>query len=509
MSFKYTKLSGYSIIGGIGNVDIARFNVQYGVNAIPVASMTIAAGQPTFGGMVPTSILKTLNRKAKMDIYLSSSSAGVVPGGGSSMHLFDGETSSVSLVSEPGMRGIQVNGVNWLTALRSSGAFASKRTQHAFWELVPPVTMLSAAGITESVLSVEGIPAKLAETVGDLYQVLNHLVKYICGGASTDYQFSNKTALDVWKRIVGDLQFAFDVEHTVEAGVTNEVTHGFLSLYEGGVIWDSLLRLAESFCFMLVPLVSKAYIASYTPMFGKPVKSLTPADYVYIGQMGTARKNIAGLVLLENSSLTASADMAQKAPMSIFVANEYNGVLDGFPLPAWLHGPVEQTRSTETYKTTEGLYGRTPVRVLMSTITSTVNNRANKQLPKLQEVGNNYAQLVLGDRLFGGNSIAIRGPLRTDIVPGTVISVAVPTDDSRSSQTLQLYGFVNSVSIDVDCERTLASTTINLTHVRHDADNEKFGSDRNALYKTTFNQKSLIDGTSGVHTIGGTAQTTL
>ena len=491
MSYKYTQLSGYANIDGIGRVDISRATVQYAVNSLPVASIGVAAGQPVRGGSVQTALLDKLTRMKQMDIYVQASPSSTIPGGKSSMHIFDGVTSSVGLVSEPGLRGIQVNGINWLYDLQSTAAFTSKRTAHAFWELIPAVSMMSSAGITEATLSVEAIASKLAESGGDLYAVLTTLIKYVAGGAATDARFNNMSALTAWKRSVGDLKFAFDAEATVETGVNQEITSGFLSLYESGTIWSTLMALSRSFFFMLVPTVGKVYVVPYTPMLTSPVASLTPADYVYVSQMSQTRKNIAGLVLLDHSSMTASAEMQTKEALSIFVVNESKGVLDGAMLPSWLHGPVLTTTTSDTYATIEGIYGRAPDRIVPKKGESAIT-KWNKNINKVKAIGNDYAQLVLGDRLFGPNTLSIKGPFRTDIVPGTVISVGIPTDAARSTSELRVYGFVTSVTLEIDAERSLAATTINLSHVRHESDNVKFGSSGNALYTGVFKARTLL-----------------
>lgn len=490
MSAKYTKLSGYAVVGG-RHYDITRVSVNYAIGRIPMVTVGVAAGQPAFSaGSGSTSLLETFSRRASMQVFIDASNPGVIPGGTGAMMIFDGETTSASISSEPGLRGINLSGTGWLNKLQDSGAFASHRSAHAFWELTPPVTMSSNAGITQPTMSIEGVAAALQDSGGDLFAVMNTLVKYIAGGTATKQMFNNASALQAWKRVQGSLTFGFGVVETVVSGVTQTAVSAFLSLYEGGVVFDSLMYMSSEFKCVLVPAVQTAYFVPYHPMYSTPAHKLTPEDYVYISEIQAARRNIAGLVLIDTISLTSSSEMQVQSPVAVFVVNEPSGVLDAAPLPAWLQQPVPMSQSANTQDIIAGLYGRTPVRIATKS-ESAITKRA-KDKPKVDEVGNAYAQMELGDRLFGSNTVNIKGPFRTDIVPGTVISVGIPSDVARSPSTIEIFGYVQSVTLEVDAERGAASTSITLSHVRTEADNKAFGSSGSALYTTKFALKSLI-----------------
>jgi hypothetical protein len=278
-------------------------------------------------------------------------------------------------------------------------------------------------------------------------------------------------------------------------GIAEVVSKAMYYLYDGGVVWDSWLKLADYFMFVVTPTVNTAVLTPYAPMLTSPVTTIIPEQYVYIRNLSVMRKPIAAMVLTDHISLSTNGDIVAPDAVSVSVANETKGMLDAVPMPAWLSGPVMMSTTAATYDTLIGIRSRTSEAASIAALRGKVaggNAVRNMDVRGMKNIGEAYARAALGDRLFGSNTMTIVGPLRFDICPGTVVAVESISDARSADSNIVNYGFVSTVSIEVNAETGSASTTIILSHVRNASDNVRFGSTSSALYSGKYTGRSLL-----------------
>ena len=492
---KYAQLSGRASVGDIHNLDITQFSVSYGVNSIPVATMVVPAGSK-MGGSTSTLFSKLQSMARRQPVSITLESNGALIGGGGSMKVFDGYSTSIAFSCAPGQYGVQLAAAGWLDDLRATSCFTEQRTPRATFDFYAPTAFVSGAGSTDGQVTYEGVVSATYEQVGkgNLYEVFSKITRNIAAGkvGANPAAYSNATVLQALNKITGNIKFSFEMFPSVVDKVSGAVSAAMFYLYDGSVIWDSWIKLADQFMFMIVPTVNSAKVVAYDPMLASAALTISPAQYVYINNVSVTRKSVAGMLLIDNVASTTSGDIQRITPVSLSYIGGTQGMLDTAPVPMWLSGPVALTVSKNTYNALDGIRSRAWDETAKSDIDS-ISRQWKEDRPKIKEIGSIYAKSVLGDRLFGENMMTITGPLRFDVTPGMIVAVQGLADNRAGSGKELLYGFVNNVTLAVNADTGSASTSIMLSHVRNESDNIAYGLKTSALYSSSYRTGSLLD----------------
>jgi hypothetical protein len=488
MAYSYThaQVSAAAVIEGLGIVDIIRADITYSINSIPIATILVATGTPA-GASYKTNVniasLTAYRRRVK--IWLTV--------GAVQKKVFEGSIMSVAPERSQTSMGIRVSIIHWLEDLRGTSAFSDERTPSAMWDLDSPSTQTSLTGTDAPMYSVEGICNNLESLyTGDLGVLLTTCIRTLATGGTVGKGYLlNSSALNVLKRLSTSLRFDFDALPSVTTGVSNAVGQSFLSVYGGGNLYDSLMRVAPMFMYMLIPSSDRIVVAAYTPvMSGKFVKvHLSADDYVYSSGGITVPRAVKALLLYDNKGFDSGINApVRQNPLFVlsFVRGLNKGMIDAAPLPEWLSDPGSATNLGNTWAMLEGIKGRGRRSAGQQNQSNAVSS--NSGYSGRQSVAKIYASMALTSQLFGDSVMSITAPYRTDIGPGMNISIASPdaSDD-------KLYGFVQAVGISVDCENHAISTNISLSHLRNKKDNDSLGL-VSGLYKSVVTGYDISGG---------------
>ncbi len=275
----------------------------------------------------------------------------------------------------------------------------------------------------------------------------------------------------------------------VDSSIANAITNATVDSYANTTFWDKLLgEFCPMFQLAVVPLVDKALVVADTPALrGGGWRELGPDDYDGFDQTAFIERPLRAVGVYGNvASFTGARNGEQPVNhrdvggcYSTTAVSEADGLVQYVRAPAWLDSVM-----------TAEVYGRLSTGNMADTPTnsSTTPGKTppsptpyNKQVSPIQTLYNQYAQSVYVAHALRGRHGSVSGRLRFDIGPGSILKVKANSDvlggwiDSLAGD---YYGCVSRVTVNINCEASMAGTTFQLTHLRTANEN---GQDRTSV----------------------------
>lgn len=290
----------------------------------------------------------------------------------------------------------------------------------------------------------------------------------------------------------------------------------------GGSYWETLLTLGREFMFSVIPTIATATCAPVIKTINKSLLRVSASEYSQIAPSADVPVLPIRSVGLYSSCVWFTLDtrgMSQTKYLSDPVMIGYWDLAKDHPgdpqimagqmmvmnAPTWMHN-AGNIFSTYTPR-------NTPV---FRAIKTMANAKAKTEPPDKKQandaqseavdennpnrVGNRLAQAILADVSWKHRVGSIMGRLRFDIAPGSPIELETVGKNvpfyQKSGDNI-LHAHVYQVDINIDATTPRASTTLHLSHMRTEAEQQKFKSlviDHHPLYGDAWDGTSLLDG---------------
>ena len=535
--YQYASVSGYVQIEGLGVFDATSINVGYMRNSIPTALAVIAVGTEVGTQKEGAAALADLARqRVAAQIYVTvegttglgtlskvnsigasgdgakKTLAGPKATSGSTQKIFDGYLSGVNMSRSPQSMGIQLQFTHWLDDLEGTSAFSDSRTPQAYYDYGQPSEMTLGVkqpgdgGVQTTLTGLLSL-FKL-EANADLGSPLMEFMKTLTSGnVLQGMQLTNATAARALERMSTDLILNFSAAVTdISDDVALTIVNTFIQTYQGGTLWRALYAFAGHFNVAILPTVDKVFLVPEACVSLYPALNIPTSEYVFVQLSDGVPRAIQAVVVFDAAGRDSSLSEELFAPLSVYYAAPDNavGLIDAVQLPLWLCNTARgsTTQNVDGVLTvanairSRGDYQRFQTHGPTGLPAGSPSAAAvrNSQRQVVKDIALQYARLMYAQRTFGDCKAQIMGPLRTDIGPGTLISLGVP--DIKGGEKM-MFAYVESVNITVDCERALASTSMQIAYMRSTEDNTAHGTVGSPLYKSTPTGTNL--GTSSLY----------
>jgi hypothetical protein len=523
--YRYSTVKAYATLDGVP-LDISAFNITYGLNSIPQASLLLPAGTPVgkntiikldTGGAVstaPTDYLLSPTYQKSISIVSNvipaqgneiitlegtqqnSGTLGSVQNSNEVM-VFNGYVKGLAMERTGTTLGVNASALHWVLDLASMSIFDQRRVPAAAWDVTLSIADPNKQREYKDASNVERLSILLTESLKgttvtqDLGSVLVNALKFFASGRATTAATGNNLITQALNNIRHSLIFNFEPTANVRTSILQQIAITASSLLEGSNAWEGILALGQLFQFSVIPLVNKIAMIPIAPLYQVPATVLSSDQYSVISAQYPLSQIVRGLVMVQTSSAPLGSSKSQTPIPKVGYALSLDpnvGVLDAAVTPPWLQDIIT-VRANETYANavvTGGIRGRGGYKGFEQFVNEQAEyNKITADLQIAQNLGTSYAKTLLYQRLFGGSVCNIVGPYRTDIGPGTIVGLETPDGNT-------LIGLVAQVTLGLNCQSASASTSFTLSHLRNSVDNDKIALKTGPIYKSLVNYVPLI-----------------
>lgn len=510
--------------------EVAQFTASWAVNEIPQAQCLVAVGRNARSDKAGE--LAAIHAQAEGLLQMKRAKVVFAPRGeytpggakwpAAPRTIFEGYYVGFAYRKMNGKVQVIVNLTHWLVDLANSSCLSknSHPSNPASLTTAAVMRTLREAGAAQGsfVSHLTGNKVVQARVLQDLWGAIKSLFSAVaatetapvgpndlCGGAAgadATAFVRNDRAVNALARMEGPALFApaarpykhgvplvpqgFNTP-LVDSAVGAAICNATIDSYANTTFWDKLVgEFGPMFGLAVVPLAGKALVVADTPAYGRDVwRTIEPDEYDSFDQTAFIERPMRAVAVYGNvASFTGARNGA--APVNhrdvggCFAAegvSPADGLVQYVRAPAWLDTVMSGT-----------VYGRGSTGILAGQATNTPTTPGATRPPPLntppyaEQLGNvqplygRYAQTVYALQALRGRSGTVSGKLRFDVGPGSVVRVKA-TPDVRTAAGLDklagdFYGCVARVTVNINCEAAMAGTTLQLTHLRTEAENK-------------------------------------
>lgn len=429
---------------------LTRVNIAYESNQIPTANVTMVAGTKGGTGSSPAA---PANRTPTTLTWEGET-------------LFEGDTVGASMM-RGAKAGTDVGIVHWCYSLQSLSPYSSDMIPSSVWDVDAPIMYADGVSTAEAAI---GSTGDLKAGIFKLYGMVAAKDRKPAGSSGS----GNPAATAALDRFEASLSIPKTTVRIIQEQAAQLIGRELMDLYNGGTLWDSLIKLGGYFLFSIEPSTAGVRLAPYMPVLptGKGVQ-LSLRDIVSVETSLTASNTVGGVALVDTArQISGGAGRLAPEPFKV----EYrakDGPLRPITMPEWLS--LERAENLLDPKEVDITRFRN-----RGTIVNPATSEGDEPAPK-SDKGKSLEniqkeRLRLGERLavyyyyryaYEGNGAVIHGKFRTDIGPGTVVEFNAP-DEKRKGEAY--CGCVRRVEFLLDADNHHAETALHLSHVRPASD---------------------------------------
>lgn len=431
--------------------------------------------------------------------------------------IFDGYFTGLAYRKVNGKIHIIVNLIHWLFDLACSSALTknSHATNPACLTGQAVIQTLKGAGAGQGVYVTNIAPSAVvsANVEADLWASIKNvfcslanletLSLSLTDGSGcvtpdgTDSWSTNDRALNALKRMEGPIVVPTANEKACSRDYTygkplalpgNAAVYNAIARYIGEELaeayghitfWDKLVGgFCPAFGMAVVPLVDTALVIADTPILRNAVwREIFPEEYDSIDLTAVLDRPLRGVGVIERfGAQTLPVGDINKQPPRIggcFVTDSVDsadGVLMIVESPGWLQ-MVQSTGATAG--NSSGVRSNAPSKTATTPGVTVLNVAGDTTGVEVRSLYTAYARTVLAINTLRGRTGALSGMLRFDIAPGSIIKIRQQAErfiGAEDSLSATLLGCVNRVTVAINAESGAASTTLQLTHLRTEAE---------------------------------------
>lgn len=303
----------------------------------------------------------------------------------------------------------------------------------------------------------------------------------------------NGAAEEAIAKITGTLKFSDGQALQVAKNIIKEISAVTMQGYAGQTIWDNILASSASYMFALVPRISDAEVIPFLPNIfaDKPFASITGEQISAMNISGDMPRTIRGVAVLAGSSsafLSGTSPKDGPLPLRVvgtYISTECKGTVLYKQAPGWLHITGDAT----TYA--RGKDKQPPYNSAGGAATGKTSDQPAKSeiVVKTQKLKDDYAKTVFGFEILKGRQGIITGPFRTDIGVGSYIEFEIPENrHSEGALPNWFRGIVLKVGISISAQSLDGSTVFTVGYVRTYLEDitEQLTTQAHPLYTTTY-----------------------
>jgi hypothetical protein len=542
-------------IGSGGQQDVvlpcSQFSMDYGINAIPNASAMIALGRNARTGEDSPiySKISDIKQMEPCRVELVGnlrqwSPSKLWPSLGDGVILFQGYVSGFSYRRISGRVNLVLSIVHRLHDMNCSSTGSADLVPGAPHDLLRPALVRGAGGnvfATPGGQFVTELPTDLNEDFSNgILKVLLDLAKnnqvqtgnkdLWCGASAPGDLENSANNTRVVQTIEGDGGYwkgietfasaeyttpcPLLVESNVKQAAADFVGEIVNSSRAGTSMWQMLISsLLPSFGAGIVPLADRALLVPILDMSQEAQKTITPNDYADFDLKAMSKRPLYGVGVMANFNYATMADGDNKRCVGqTFTAGAKDGdIPDGMWLfvnaPRWMD---DWTSSDPNAVAVGGGGGggnpdvlkllTQPSHDAVGVETAPVDRDVDSEAEEFNDAMAKYAQMVYIANALAGRSGTVQGKLRFDIAPGMTIKVDAKGDVMGTNPGVDelaepIYGLVARVSVFIDAEQRSAGTTIQLTNVRSETENqggERFSMGSHPFFGNEFFKKAPL-----------------
>ena len=550
MTYAYSKrtIKCWAVVGST-EFDIIDADVNFALNTIPSATITLATGfnvQNLKEADANALGNNLFNFRAPIAIYYScitdSSELGNYKGIPDSTKgvLFDGYITGFGCQRTSNAAVLSISIEHWLSDLTASSMISSTTHSMTPGDLQRAALLGTTADDNKAAIAVLGVTYSsvvlgAAATVLDnlwengIKKIISHVmnsnslidinretgsgceedVAPIPGDTASNIKSKyNKAAETAIAKITGTLKFSSGEALLLGNNIKTEISAVTMQGYAGQTIWDNILSASASYMFALVPRISDAEVIPFLPNIStgagvggvigmlvgadKPFASIPGEQISAMSISGDMPRTIRGVAVLTGSSAGYLDGASPKdGPLpdlrvgGTYISKECKGTVLYKQAPGWLH----VTGGPTVYS--RGIDKQPPYNSAGGPDIGKPSNKASPSeiITDTQRIRDDYAKTVFGFEILKGRQGVITGPFRTDIGVGSYIEFEIP--ESRHSINTQpnwFRGIVLKVAISVSAQSLEASTAFTVGYVRtkNEDDAKVLTMVAHPLYTTTY-----------------------
>lgn len=236
-------------------------------------------------------------------------------------------------------------------------------------------------------------------------------------------------------------------------------------------VWDKLVgEILPSFRAAYIPRAGNDLVVADIPPYSKNVwRAIKPEDCTDIQGHYVQDRVLSAVGVYSQLTSQTMPNEGKVESLGVAVQGCYlnpavsldNGIVDFVPSPPWLD-ELWTARVNFRLGDNPGMEGKKANEPKDKPTLYTQDSQ------ELKEIFNRYAKTVFYDSMAAGNSGLVAGRLRFDIAPGSIVTFAAEPDKFTlvDSFAIPRIGQVSAVTIAINAEAGLASTTFNLIAVR-------------------------------------------
>ena len=505
----------YLEIEGVGRFSVSQYTSGAGINEIPKASCLVAVGRDArqihkLSALTQYADKLLRLRRAKVVATIQGEWS---PTGGSwegTQTIFDGYFVGLGWRQASGDMQPVISLVHWLITLSfSSTLSATQNTANPASLVAPAVTPTIGFGLggNASVFAsqeagdltiAELVPQDLWAALKTLYCALTTRDQFRLTCATDDFFVSptqqNTRAQEALSRIEGpglncqkEYEFARPLKMDVGSltmiaeriarGIVGETTRA----YAQTDFWSNLVaNHCAAFSMCVIPMIDRALVVADTPTFRTPWKKITPDDFEYLESSGMLTRPLRGVGIYGDYGSMFGLAIQANPEDPVCIGGQYfsdaeedqDGTLLVQPAPLWLQG---LTHTGDSGKFSGSGRTRLPNAASPGGGEKPEPGQLSETLQGINTLYNRYAESVFQRTSLRSRIATISGKLRFDIAPGTILQIdpkPEPYAGERDSLATPLIGQVFRVTTSINAESKAAVTTLQLSHVRTEKENE-------------------------------------
>lgn len=527
-------------------VDVLSANIEWGVNAIPRAVLTLAVGRTGNEAKRPAAVHKALDRlqyKTPARIYATIEVTGSSLVGAGKVGtddfpqgeflLFEGYASHYGFAKSIGSAGFNLVIEHWTASLTFSSAVSGVSHPSNPLDLLFPSTVrlaspdtaagraasggLTGIGLAQSVMGADATEDLWGKAILRWYDLIvekDHLLDPAIGGGlqlvlglDGTARKPNAAAQEALARMrprddmpALHLDVADPAFVTVATNVRQEIAGLSLDGGLGGqTLWDNLIELSGRYLFAVVPLIDRTLIVPWNPCLRSAYKDVYATEYSNVERGSNVPLQLRAMALYGTFSADAGGNAGDSDGFKdiglggVYAPGGVEGVVKIIPAPSWLAGVAAQLYTRVGGGGPGGLVRNAGAAPVAGAPAPPADPGA--ALGGLKDTLNKFARAAYHNEVLAFRTATLSGKFRLDIAPGSIVRVHVTPEKFLADDDLGkvLYGAVTGVILDISAEAGRCQTVLRLAHVRSEEENksDRFTAAVHPLYKTTWKGERL------------------
>jgi hypothetical protein len=546
-----TDISGSDVILLVEDesIPVSQISLRYNLNAIPEATVIVALGR-NVKNQNRSNIygkITAIKQMAKIKILIKGKLGDWSPVGGlqwpevkEGAIIFMGYVSGLSYRRTSGRVSLVINAISKIIDLAMSSGGSKDVVPGSPADLLLP-TLTDEAGVTGSAAGTADTKFAIElekNTIEDFSKaVLTCLVKLSktnfiqlnnlvwCPGSVPPNNTADNTrasnvieGIDEWLGIanystkgkitdyVKSYKFSNNVPSFAVAKACLSISRYICNSLASTSMWGMIVgKICAEFGCGIIPMARAALFAPILPMARQHQITVYPEDYVDFNFSCMAQTPLYGFGVIVNYQFFTIGGTTEKASCigPTYVAKD-NKIVDGMYMfgqaPSWI----------DDWTNTDPNAAKNPAVVSMTSSVSntttgnTPNNSVKRNLTdeagKYDTALHNYAKMMYASNALRAREGVIVGKLRFDIAPGITIKIQSKSQNEDEGfngvddLAVPLIGFVAKVTITIDAEQAAASTSIELTNLRTEAENkeDRFSMTTHPFFSNYFEYAPIV-----------------